>query len=25
VDAENEAWWRPRKDAVEARYAVRGQ
>jgi len=23
--AENEAWWRPRKDAVEARYAVRGQ
>ncbi|HZE49774.1 MAG TPA: dTDP-glucose 4,6-dehydratase [Jatrophihabitantaceae bacterium] len=23
--AENEAWWRPLKDAVEARYAVRGQ
>lgn len=22
---ENEAWWRPRKDAVEARYAANGQ
>jgi dTDP-glucose 4,6-dehydratase len=23
--SEHEAWWRPRKDAVEARYAARGQ
>jgi dTDP-glucose 4,6-dehydratase len=22
---DNEAWWRPLKDAVEARYAERGQ
>jgi dTDP-glucose 4,6-dehydratase len=23
--SEHEAWWRPRKEAVEARYAARGQ